>query len=82
MTADFLPPTNDGKEQFNLGLCCDRRGDRNLTLENLINFEQVEKFWGSEKHWGMFDQIIPIQCPRCTYQPHNIIYENVIKWII
>lgn len=77
MTADFLPPTSKGK--FNFGLCCDRRGDSRLTLEDLNNFDCVKKFWGSKEHWKMFDKIKVKECPRCTYQPHNIIYEKAIK---
>jgi MoaA/NifB/PqqE/SkfB family radical SAM enzyme len=77
MTADFLPPTSK-KGLFNLGLCCDRRGDKRLTLEDLTDFNQVSDFWGSKEHWDMFDKIDPKNCPRCTYQPHNRIYEKAI----
>ncbi len=77
MTGVFMPPSGGGK--FNFGFCCDRRGDQNLTLSNLTSFEEVANFWGSEEHWKIFDKIKPKTCPRCTYQPHNIIFENVIK---
>ena len=76
MTADFLPPTSTGK--FNFGVCCDRRGDKRLTLEDLTDFNDVKKFWGSKKHWKMHDKIDVKACPRCTYQPHNQLYEKVI----
>ncbi len=77
MTADFLPPTSNGK--YNLGLCCDRRGDDRLTMEDLNDFNDVKMFWGSKEHWDMFDKIKVKECPRCTYQPHNILYEKAIK---
>ena len=78
MTGDFLPPTDPDKGKFNFGVCCDRRGDNKLTLENLTDFNQVKDFWGSKEHWEMFDKIDPKNCPRCTYQPHNRIYEQAI----
>ena len=79
MTAVFMPPKNDD-ELFSLGTCCDRRGDSLMEVQdNITDFRQVEEFWGSEKHWSIFDQIDPEKCPRCTYQPHNQIYEHVIE---
>ena len=78
MTGVFMPPTlKDGK--FSFGLCCDRRGDSNLTLDNLVDTSQVSDFWGSEDHWKMFDKINPKSCPRCTYQPHNQLFEKPIE---
>jgi len=74
MTADFQP---NGKG-YNLGLCCDRRGDKRLTLEDM-NPDKIKSFWGSDKHWEMFDNIRTSECPRCTYQPHNKIYQEAIK---
>ena len=80
MTCVFEPATDGNEEHFNLGLCCDRRGDKLLELgENLSSPSTVEKLWGSEKHWKIFDKIDVSTCPRCTYQPHNQIYEYVIK---
>jgi sulfatase maturation enzyme AslB (radical SAM superfamily) len=77
MSCVFMPPTKD-KDKFNLGLCCDRRGDKNLTLED-VTTKDVKKFWGSEEHWKRHDKIKIETCPRCTYQPHNQIMEYVIK---
>ena len=78
MSGVFMPPTSkEGK--FDFGLCCDRRGDDELTLDNLVDTSQISKFWGSEKHWNMFDAIRPKDCPRCTYQPHNQIFEEVVE---
>jgi len=78
MTAVFEPPT-DNKEGFNLGLCCDRRGDPQLTIENINDVEEVKRFWGGKQHWEMAEKIKIGKCPRCTYQPHNLLFENVIE---
>ncbi|MDL1970806.1 MAG: radical SAM protein [Candidatus Desulfofervidaceae bacterium] len=78
MTGVFMPPT-DGKEGFTLNLCCDRRGDGALELikDNDDPWE-IAKLWGGPKHWEIFERIKVDDCPRCTYAPHNEIYENVI----
>jgi hypothetical protein len=77
-----MPPTDNIKDPdaYTLGLCCDRRGDEKLELvSNSSDINQVEKLWGSKKHWSMLDSVhVKEECPRCTYQPHNEIYEQVI----
>ena len=83
MTAVFEPPVGNDKtvdDAFVLGLCCDRRGDSKLELgTNLTDVNQISKLWGSHAHWSIFDAVkVHKECPRCTYQPHNEIYENVI----
>ncbi len=82
MTAVIMPPDSKDapKDSFVLGLCCDRRGDRKLELaRNIVDVEKIQKLWGSEKHWEIHDKImLEDECPRCTYQPHNEIYEQVI----
>lgn len=79
MTAVFEPPTSNYKDEFTLGLCCDRRGDARLELlRNSNNINEINRVWGSEEHWRIHDEITVGTCPRCTYQPHNEIYENVI----
>ena len=78
MTAVFEAPTEKGKG-FNLGLCCDRRGDPSLTIENIKDANYINEFWGSDKHWEMAEKIKVGTCPRCTYQPHNIMYEQCIE---
>lgn len=76
MTGVIMPGSNRG---YTLGLCCDRRGDKNLELlTNSTNPYDIQKFWGGRKHWDIFDSLKVDTCPRCTYQPHNQIYENVI----
>lgn len=78
MTGVFMPSKEKGKIDF--GLCCDRRGDDRLLLVSALdNLEIIQQKWGSEDHWKIFDSIdVQSQCPRCTYQPHNQIYEHVI----
>ncbi|MCP4746730.1 MAG: radical SAM protein [Desulfobacteraceae bacterium] len=83
MTAVIEPPACEdevSKDAFVLGLCCDRRGDTKLELgTNLTDVNQITKLWGGRRHWAIFDAIrVNEECPRCTYQPHNEIYENVI----
>jgi MoaA/NifB/PqqE/SkfB family radical SAM enzyme len=75
-----ITPSFVGGDTFNLELCCDRRGDKQMLLgESLSDVNEIGKLWGSEKHWKIFDSIDVTHCPRCTYIPHNIIYENVIE---
>ncbi|CAN2039963.1 Radical SAM domain-containing protein [Candidatus Magnetomoraceae bacterium gMMP-15] len=82
MTAVIEPPTenNHSEDAFVIGLCCDRRGDSKLELaSNIVDVNDIEKLWGSKAHWKIHDKInVHNECPRCTYQPHNEIYEQVI----
>jgi sulfatase maturation enzyme AslB (radical SAM superfamily) len=82
MTAVIMPSSDAdaGGDVFTLGLCCDRRGDHKLELgKNLSDVNVINSLWGSDEHWKISDDIrISHQCPRCTYQPHNEIYEQVI----
>ena len=73
-SATFEPPTTEG---FNVSLCCDRRGDPKLTLEDM-SIDKIRKFWGSKEHLKMVDNIDPKKCPRCTRGPHNKVYEQAI----
>ncbi|WP_200158685.1 radical SAM protein [Allochromatium vinosum] len=82
MTAIFGPPAsqNADEDSFVLALCCDRRGDPKLELlRDVVDVRQINKVWGSPAHWAVHDAIsVHKDCPRCTYQPHNEIYEQVI----
>jgi sulfatase maturation enzyme AslB (radical SAM superfamily) len=82
MTAVIEPPqeTDASPDSFILGLCCDRRGDPKLELvNNATEPEAIRGLWGSQTHWRIHDRIhVKQECPRCTYQPHNEIYEEVI----
>ena len=80
MTTVFSPPASgDHPDSFTLCQCCDRRGDSTLELShNLRNLEDILNIWGSDKHWEMYDKLDLSRCPRCTYSPHNEIYEKVL----
>lgn len=82
MTAVIEPPigTDAPKDSFTVALCCDRRGDAKLELaRNIESAEEIQKLWGGKEHWDIHDSIlVQSQCPRCTYQPHNEIYEQVV----
>jgi MoaA/NifB/PqqE/SkfB family radical SAM enzyme len=83
MTAVIMPPFGKDalEDSFVLGLCCDRRGDSRLELgRNIVDVEDIHRIWGSDKHWSIHDSVrVEHECPRCTYQPHNEIFENVIQ---
>ena len=79
MTAVFMPPMEPDKECLRLGMCCDRRGDTRVECRTPIaDFCEINAFWGSDEHWKIFDNLDIAKCPRCTYQPHNQIFEHVI----
>lgn len=79
MSCVVMPPRDEASERFRLGLCCDRRGDQRLEAPGVGNsVMEIADFWGSDSHWQLFDAIDPGACPRCTFQPHNQIMENVI----
>jgi len=61
-----------------LGLCCDRRGDDRTRLGSFTVLDDILQMWGSQKHWDLMKAIDLNDCPRCTYGPHNEIFENVI----
>lgn len=77
MTCVIMPPSDRG-QGINVGLCCDRRGDGRLLLAENVAPAELPRLWGSEKHYELWAQIDVASCPRCTYQPHNQIFEQVI----
>jgi MoaA/NifB/PqqE/SkfB family radical SAM enzyme len=81
MTTVFSPPvTGDHPDSFTLCQCCDRRGDSTLELShNLRNLGDILNMWGNDNHWDMYDKLDLSRCPRCTYSPHNEIYEKVLR---
>jgi len=80
MTCAIMPATDGNNDHVTVGLCCDRRGDKRLEImTNEDNINKLSPLWGSKKHWKIFDDLDMSYCPRCTYQPHNQIYEHVIK---
>ncbi len=82
MTGVVQPPgpAAADPDAFVLGLCCDRRGDEKLELvSNTADFTDINRAWGGKSHWRLHDRImVAEECPRCTYQPHNEIFEEVI----
>jgi hypothetical protein len=81
MTAVIMPPRDaaDPADSLVVGLCCDRRGDPKLELAVLEDPTKLPALWGSRKHWAVHDEVVvKRQCPRCTYQPHNEVFEQVI----
>lgn len=82
MTAVVAPPASKDSpaDAFTLSLCCDRRGDGKLELlRDCQDVEGIEGAWGGREHWDIHDAIdVEKECPRCTYQPHNQIYQEVI----
>ena len=61
-----------------LGLCCDRRDDKELNLGPYYPFGNVLEKWGSPEHKAMLASIEPQKCPRCTQCVTNEIIEHVI----
>jgi len=80
MTCAFMPSTDNNEDHITVGLCCDRRGDERVEImKNEADVSKLKYLWGSKKHWDIYDSIDVSKCPRCTYQPHNQIYEHVIR---
>jgi len=80
MTCVFMPTMEKNGEGFDVGLCCDRRSDVGRILVMNGSTKDLADRWGSKFHWTLADNIKPhIQCPRCTFAPHNEIFENVIE---
>jgi len=71
-----------------IGLCCDRRGDPQLDLCEWSDPSDVLQHWGKKKHINILHNINLADCPRCTYAPHNEIFEAFVladkthKWFI
>ena len=79
MTCVFMPPS-EADMGFDVGLCCDRRGDAMTELFTNGDIRALKYHWGSVGHWDIADMIKPCEdCPRCTYAPHNEIFEQVIE---
>lgn len=60
------------------GLCCDRRGDKKTLLCNWTDVNEICAAWGSDKHFEIMQSIDFNDCPRCTYAPHNRLYEEYV----
>jgi pyruvate-formate lyase-activating enzyme len=66
-TAIFMPALSGNEEDFDIGLCYDRRGDSSLSLgQNLRSPFEMRDLWGSEKHWKIFEGLDTATCPYCV----------------
>lgn len=61
-----------------VGLCCDRRGDERTTLGVIERAEDLPAIWGNDRHGAILDGICTADCPRCTYSPHNELFEAFV----
>jgi len=59
-------------------ICCDRRGDPEVSLGKYYPFEDFLKMWGSKEHKDLIDKIAPHDCPRCTQAITNELIEKAI----
>jgi MoaA/NifB/PqqE/SkfB family radical SAM enzyme len=59
-------------------LCCDLRGREDVKLcDHYPNPHNILKYWNSNIHKRMIDNIIVEKCPRCTFGIYNEIIEKV-----
>lgn len=84
ITATLMPSSCSVEDAYTLNLCCDRRSDPKFNLlTNENDIAKIAEKWGSNSHWQLFYDIIEKgymkDCPRCTYYPHNKIFENCIE---
>jgi sulfatase maturation enzyme AslB (radical SAM superfamily) len=61
-----------------ISLCCDRRGDPRMELGTFEKLEDITQLWGSPKHFDIMHRINLKDCPRCTYGPHNQLFEHMV----
>jgi len=80
MTAVFMPSKSGNKDAFDLGLCCDRRGDDRLLLaKNIADVKEINKLWGSKLHWKIQKNIKVGTCPRCVPEGEQILTKSGLK---
>jgi MoaA/NifB/PqqE/SkfB family radical SAM enzyme len=72
-----------------VSLCCDRRGDVATELVRWQHLSDIRRVWGTGAHMETISNVRLEDCPRCTYAPHNELYEaftdpqdKVCKWFI
>ena len=58
----------------NCYLCLDMRGREDMIL---CSHFDILKYWNSDRHKKMLQNIDPLKCPRCTIGPYNEIVEQV-----
>ena len=62
-----------------VSLCCDRRGDPSLELCRVAEPKELLDFWGKAHHKAVAKRIHLEDCPRCTFAPHNEVFEHVVE---
>ncbi len=63
----------------NCHLCLDMRGRKEMILcSHYPNPNEILKYWNSDRHKKILQNIDPNKCPRCTIGPYNEIVEQVI----
>ncbi len=66
-TALCMPAACGKSDEFDLGLCYDRRGDDSVLLgKSLKSPQEIQSLWNSEKHWRIFEQLDTSTCPHCS----------------
>ena len=59
-----------------VGLCCDLRGCSYAEVGPYDPYDFFSRFWGSEEHRKMQDQIDVEKCSRCTFSALNRLFER------
>jgi hypothetical protein len=59
-----------------VGTCCDRRGDAKTIIGKMNTSYDFEHIWNSQRHHDIRKSIDLHDCPRCTYAPHNKLFED------
>lgn len=59
-----------------VGLCCDRRGDDRTQLCRWEKLDDIKAAWGGGRHRQVLGRVNLNECPRCTYVPHNSLFEE------
>ena len=74
-----IMPARSNQEICRIGFCPDRRGDERVEIkEPITSIDEIFKDWGSKHHFTVFKNIDFSDCPRCTFQPHNQIFESIV----
>ena len=62
----------------NVYLCFDRRGDETQILcSHYPDVQNVLKYWNSEHHKQLVNDVKVNECPRCTFHAYNEMVEQV-----
>jgi len=62
----------------NCHVCGDRRGQKEFILcSHYPNVNEVSKYWNSDRHKSIINNVKLSECPRCVLGPYNEIVEKV-----